>query len=318
MSVTESAIQNISQETSVFRNILVATDFSEASRRALFEARTLAAQNGAHLAVLHVSQTDWRYEMVEDPPEIALEERDVQRKLRASAAELGPGRTIDALLIKHGPVAPAVLSAIAENGADLLVIGTRSRGGLTKLALGSVAEELLRSAPCPVMTVGPKVDIGATTSRPGFHTILFATDFGKASAKALPFALTLAKPQHARLLLLHMIPPIPASSSLSAYAPAAAAADELEGWEASCRKRALRQLKDLLRAGGGLEREPEYIVGTELLPEGILMAAANFYVDLIVMGAIRKGSAQFAAHIPWTAVHEVVRDSPCPVLTVAA
>ena len=181
-----------------------------------------------------------------------------------------------------------------------------------------MAEELLRVAPCPVMTIGPKADVAAITHGPGFHTILFATDFGKGSVKALPLALALARAQQAKLILLHMLPPIPmASASLSAYAPAAVAADEFEEWEGTHRKRALKALKECLPAETGLEHPPEFVVGTDFLAEGVLTTARKFKVDLIVMGANRAVSARMAAHIPWTAVHEVVRDAPCPVLTVA-
>ena len=181
-----------------------------------------------------------------------------------------------------------------------------------------MAEELLRLAPCPVMTIGPQVESAACTGEGGFHTILFATDFGKGSARAVPLALALARAQQAQLILLHMIPPIPSSSaSLSAYAPATAAANEVEEWEGSSRKRAIQQLKECLPAETGLAQEPKYIVGSDFLAEGILTASAKFNVDLIVMGANRAASAKVAAHVPWASVHEVVRGAPCPVLTVA-
>jgi nucleotide-binding universal stress UspA family protein len=77
-------------------------------------------------------------------------------------------------------------------------------------------------------------------------------------------------------------------------------------------------LKECLPAQTGLEQEAEFVVGTDFLPEGVLTAVAKFKVDLIVMGANRTVSARAAAHTPWSAVHEVVRQAPCPVLTVAA
>ena len=110
------------------------------------------------------------------------------------------------------------------------------------MALGSVAEELLRVAPCPVMTIGPRADLAATIHESGFHTILLATDFGSGSVKALPLSLSLARAHDAHLILLHMIPPMPSSSgSLAAYAPATAAADEVRYWEETSRNRALKK-----------------------------------------------------------------------------
>jgi nucleotide-binding universal stress UspA family protein len=307
-----------SKTSTAFRHILVATDFSETSRRALCDAVALAVENQAQLSLIHVLQPDRKYGALENPPELDLERIAAEKQIKALVDELGPEQKIDATLVKHGPVAEQVASVIEERAIDLLVIGTRGRGGLQKLALGSVAEELLRIAPCPVMTIGPKADIATIANGSGFHRILFATDFGKGSAKALPIALELARAQQAKLLLLHMMVPMPATSaSLSAYAPAGAAADELAEWEESSRRRCIKQLRECLPAEISLEQEIEYVVGTDFLAEGILLASGKFKVDLIVMGANRTASPKAAAHMPWAAVHEVVRNAPCPVLTVA-
>jgi nucleotide-binding universal stress UspA family protein len=329
MTVTEWRVQNPATSAVsrhivvgkvVFRHILVATDFSEVSRRALLDALALAANSDTQVSVIHVMRPDWRYASLENPPEIDLQRIDTEERLQAfvSDAALGAEMKIKAGYVRQGPVAQAVAAVIQEAAVDLLVIGTRGRGGLSKLALGSVAEELLRVAPCPVMTVGPGPNLEAITREPGFHRILFATDFGKGSAKALPLALALAKAHRAKLILLHMIPPMPATTgSLSAYAPASAAADELQEWESTSRKRALQELRACLPANHGLEQEPEYVVGTEFVSEAILTAVDKFKVDLIVMGANRTAMPRATAHAPLGAVHHVVQHATCPVLTVA-
>jgi len=305
------------RQTSIFRHILAAVDFSPASKRALAKALALTASTDARLSVVHVLQADWRYEMLENPPEIDLERMDAHGRLQKLIEELCPEPKIESILVKHGPIARAILSVAADAGADLIVVGTKGRGGFSKFALGSVAEELLRIAPCPVMTIGPKTAPTAPDKTPGFRSILFSTDFGSASIKATPLLVKLAGTYDAKVILVHMISPMPATSaSLSAYAPATAAADELQEWEAACTKRALQQLKECLPADPGTQREPEYVVGTDFWPEGVLTAAAKFRVDLIVMGA-NRGSARVAAHIPWTAIHEVLANAACPVLTVA-
>ncbi len=315
MIVEERKTQRVSETTSVFRRILVPVDFSYASRRALAVATALAPAE-AKLSVAHVMNTDWRYEMLENPPEIDLERHDAKDKLSALVGEFDGDRKIDSLLVRHGPIAQAILALAGEEAADLIVVGTHGRGGLSKLALGSVAEELLRISPNPVMTVGPKAEI--TPGLPLFQTILFATDFGKGSTTALPLVLAMAAHYKAKLILMHMTSPMPASSdSLAAYAPASAAAEELQCWEASSRNRSLLELKKWLPRETGLPEEPEFIVGTEFLSEAILDVAQKRNIDLIVMGANRTAAARLAAHIPWTAVHEVVCDAPCPVLTVA-
>jgi len=308
-------VRDVPTQASVFHHILLATDFSPASERALMEALILAKENDAQISVVHVLHTDWRYEML-DPPELVLEQIDARERMGAFLGKFAPRQNIPSNLIKHGPIAESVVSVALLEDADLLVIGTRGRGGLSKLALGSTAEELLRVAPCPVLTVGPKAELVA--GKTCGHAILFATDFGKGSAKALTVALSIAQKRGAKLILLHMTPPMPvAATNLSAYAPAGAVGEGAQQWEASSRARCLQQLKSWLPSGLALAQEPEYVVGTELCPEGILAAASRFNVDLIVMGANQAGSAKVLAHIPWTAVHEVVCKAPCPVLTVA-
>ena len=319
MTATElsSAVQT-TKNSAPFRHILVATDFSEASRRALCDALTLAADYNAQLSVVHVVHHDRSNATLESPPELDLERAYAQERIAALIDELGTEQKITTILVNHGPVVEAVVRVIKEGAVDILVIGTRGRGGLQKLALGSVAEQLLRVAPCPVMTIGPKADIAAIMNGPGFHSILFATDFGQGSERALPLALMLAREHEAKFILLHMTSPMPATTgSLSAYAPAPAAADEVDEWVLSSRNKALKTLKECLPAETGLRQEPEYVVGTDFLAEGLLTAASQFKVDLIVMGANRVHSARVAAHNPWTAVHEVVENAPCPVLTVA-
>jgi len=315
MSVAEVNIQLKSSTTGLtFRHILVATDFLESSRHALREVLTLAVVNHAQLSVIHVLHPDHTRAALENPPELDLERIDAEKQFMNLLNELKPEQKIETLL-KHGNVTLQVLSVIEEEAIDLLVIGTRARGGLTKVALGSVAEELLRVAPCPVMTIGPQAELAA--ARAGFHRILFATDFGKGSAKALPLALALAGAPQAQPIMLHMISPMPSSSaSLSAYAPATAAADEVEELEDTYSARAVQLLKECLPADAGLAQEAKFVVGTDFLAEGILTASAKYNVDLIVMGA-NRASSKMAAHIPWSAVHEVVRDARCLVLTVA-
>ncbi len=317
MTVAEMNVQDVSTKISVFRKILMATDLSEASRPALSFAVALAARYDSKLSVLHVFHPDWRYEMLDNPPEADLERADAQRQLSAVVDSVHPDRPLNRIVMRNASVPTAVLSGIAELGADLLVIGTHGRGGFSKLALGSVAEELLRTAPCPVVTIGPKAR--AVPSKPmDFRTIVFSTDFGAGSTKALPLVQRLVRAHDAKIIFLHMIPPIPAASSVvSAYAPAAPGAEEVQQWEASATKRSMQDLRSWVLAHGTFEGEPEYFVGTDFLAEGIFTAVNKWKADLIVMGTNRAASVRVSSHLPWTAVHQVIHDAECPVMTVA-
>lgn len=320
MTVAElkSTELNRAGTNTVFKNILVATDFSECSRRALREAMALAAENDASISVVHaLASFPPQYSTLESPPELDVERSEAERQMKKFVEGLERKRKVE-VLVRRGKVGEVVAGLIEEKEIDLLVIGTRGRGGIGKLALGSVAEELLRVAPCPVLTIGPRAEVASIARRMEFRTILFATDFGRAAAKALPLALALARAHQAKLILLHMTPPMPAvSASLSAYAPASMAAEDVAEWQVTTHKLSLQRMKEDLPLETGLEQEPEFVVGTEFLPEGILTAAAERRVDLIVMGANRSASPRAAAHIPWSMVPEVVREAACAVLTVA-
>jgi nucleotide-binding universal stress UspA family protein len=87
---------------------------------------------------------------------------------------------------------------------DLLVLGTHGRGGVKKVLLGSVSEEMVYSAHCPVLTVGPDVSPKPMPEL-RLRRILCATDLLPSSAKALAYALWMAQQEHAQLTVLHSI-----------------------------------------------------------------------------------------------------------------
>lgn len=323
MAVADVKLSPLSEQNALFRNILVAVDFSDPSRRALSAALALARKCGSHLSAVHVLRTDWRYEVLESPPELELEQIDAADKLRSWTEELQSELVesdlkISSILLKCAPPAHAIAALASESQTDLIVLGTHGRGGLLKFALGSVSEEILRTAPCPVITIGPKCSVARLSQPLSWSGILLATDFGPGSRKALKIALALAAANQSRLILLHMLSPMPVTSAnLSAFSPPISAAEELKEWETSQRQRVLRQMKECLPPQTGLAQEPEYVVGTDFLPEGVLITAEKLKADLIVMGANRTTAARAVAHLPWTAVHEVLASAQCPVLTVA-
>ena len=145
----------------VFRRILHATDFSKASRPALAKAIALAGQNRAPLHIVHVlaplvlpAGGDFAFMPATTYETIDRQAREHAQKqlagLIARARKAGV-RATAALL--DGSPHEQVPRAVRRARADLLVIGTHGRTGVSKLLLGSVAERLVRFTPCPVLTV---------------------------------------------------------------------------------------------------------------------------------------------------------------------
>lgn len=140
-------------------NILVATDFSEASGTALTYGRELARQFGGALHVVYVAPSFAPGLMADYsaaiPPE-AQEQAEAAARLHLDTLVTAEDRAqlrATATVLSASSVAPAIVSYAAEERIDLIVIGTHGRGAFTHLLLGSVAERVVRSAPCPVLTV---------------------------------------------------------------------------------------------------------------------------------------------------------------------
>ena len=142
--------------------ILVPTDFSDTADDALDEAFLFADRFNAVLHLLHVVDDPFVTEglpaarYADDAPEFRLAIlRDAQRRL-AHRAQAGPAGVPPVQIqvdVRFGHGAKAIAEYAAEQAIDLIVMGTHGRTGMAHLLLGSVAERLLRTAPCPVLTV---------------------------------------------------------------------------------------------------------------------------------------------------------------------
>lgn len=312
-------IEEQKRQKTDLKKILMAADFSAASDRALGYAIGLARRFGAEISIVHAIPSEPREAVPMDPIPPALDRNRIEAESEMHRLEVelelkGLGHRVS---VEHGAVWDVISSAIAKDDPDLLVLGTHGRGAVKRLALGSVAEEVIRLASCPVLTVGPKA-LPANTNKTSFQSILFATDFGTASVKAFPYATFLAKSCKAKLTLLHMLPPVDATSGgIMAYGLAAYAAEDLVAWQSRIREESRKKLRALVSSSAGLAIEPEYVVSTDFLPEGILESASTHGADLIVMGANSTRSLRLATHTPWAVVHHVLCEAKCPVLTVA-
>jgi len=141
------------------KRILVPHDFSDTAQCALSYALDLAEKFGAGITVVHA----YEYPILSYPEGPALT-GDLVRQIQTAAGSAldgvvskarRPGVEI-ASALRQGPAWSEILAAANELKADLIVIGTHGRRGLSRALLGSVAERVVRSASCPVLTVhGP-------------------------------------------------------------------------------------------------------------------------------------------------------------------
>lgn len=133
------------------KHILVAVDFEETSDAALAYARSLAKKYGAQLHLMHVMENLFLRPMANDPRDI---EAGISRRLADRLTE-EQRHDVDAVQVLRKSDAPAdeLVKYAAEQPIDLIVIGTHGRSGVAHLLMGSVAEKVVRSSPCPVLIV---------------------------------------------------------------------------------------------------------------------------------------------------------------------
>jgi nucleotide-binding universal stress UspA family protein len=199
-------------------------------------------------------------------------------------------------VIREGAIASELLKLADELKAALLVIGARAHHGLERLLGGSVAEEVFRQAPCPVLVVPPAA--GEQSGIP-IRTVLFPTSFSENSLRAAPYAFSLAQKHRARLILLYVSPANDSSSQEDLI---------------RLRKAGEERLRALVPAKSGPSGEPLFYVEFGPVAERIVRVAVENYADLIVLGIATAGAT--AAHLAEGDAYRVVGAAPCPVLTI--
>jgi len=281
-----------------FEKIVFATDFSPAAAPAIPSAMKLTRHFQANLVALHVKPP------VVNPmtqpatwPAVNEAAKATDRRHRQELLETFAGFNTE-ILLEEGNVQSQLEQAIENYNADLVVIGTRGRTGLSKMLLGSVAEEIFRTVPCPVLTVGPHCE----ADRANIREILFATDFASEAPVAAAYAVSLAQEFQARLTMLHVVPE-PKPGDLVIWSEVRDSSKQLLG----------KLVPDEAEAWC----KPEYFVERGDPAERILDLANLREVDLIVLGAQpERGVPGAATHLPIATAHKVVAHAKSPVLTV--
>jgi len=304
MLATKQAKQTTNQtaERVTFKNILFATDFLPGAQAAFPHAAGLAKSFGANLYALHVNEPI-NYAL---PPEawvamqtaVEAEKKALRERFQRECPEVA-GKIIEA----EGEIWTAVETAIEKYEIDLVVVGTRGRTGLEKVLLGSKAEEILRRAHCPVLTVGPDVPAKLGTHEK-IGSILYATQFGTASLKASRIAVSLAEEYQAKLMVQTVLPPERHDGQAGPQEEIAEANEE--------------ELRRLVPEDAKLWCAPHFLVEYGNQPaEKILHRAHEVGAELIILGAHKlQGVPGAATHLPTAIIHQVIAHANCPVLTV--
>lgn len=297
------------------RRILCPVDFSRFSHHAYEQAVELAREFGAEITVLHACAVAPVTSLAPVGAPLALEparltgetRRAVMAELREFTDEVDAGGlSVKTTINEHAPV-EAIIGTATSWPADLIVIGTHGRSGFERLMLGSVAEKVLRKAPCPVLTV-PRRMISARHAFT-FARILCAVDFSPASLRALEYAASIAAAKGPGVQTLHVI---------ELFSEGAGMRDELvldtPDFRAALIRDAQRRLHEIV-SDDLRQRCPiaESVTMGKAYRE-ILRIAADERADLIVLGVQGRTAADLLLFGSTT--QHVVRQAECPVLTI--
>src|SRR5215472_705062 len=262
-------------------SVLVATDFSTVSKQAVLYATAIARRHNSKLFIAHV---------VTSRSESALMEgwRAGQAEITAQLIANRLDGIEHELVVKSGHVGEVLSRLIAEKRIDLVVVGTRGRTGVLKALLGSVAEDVFRRAPCPVLTVGPNISGQNPEGSP--ERILAATGFAAHSVFGVRYAIGLAQNLHSSIALLHVV----------------TEGGELSG-EAKSRltDESIGKLRGLIPITSNLASEPLLLVEFGPAVEKILQTAAGWNANLIVLG-LRSVQDAETGKATWAKAYEIV------------
>jgi nucleotide-binding universal stress UspA family protein len=286
------------------KTVLCPVDRSKTSEQAMAYAIAVARQFAARLSLLEV--IDWTLppvsgvgtEFLDMPPEVQTQVLAHLNSLAAPARDAGIATEVG---VQSGPVVRKILERADEIGAGLIVLGTHGRSGFERLALGSVAEKILRKASCSVLTVPPAAGPPAETP---FSRILCAVDLSPSSRDLLRVAAAFAVRFGGEIFVAHVVewPFGPATGS-------DVGGGLLQGLEVKARDQLAALLAD--------PELPPVKVSSAILTgrptREILEGARARRADLIVMGVSGHGAIDRA--LVGSTTHGVIRESTCPVVT---
>jgi nucleotide-binding universal stress UspA family protein len=280
------------------KRILYATDFSCASLAALPIVSALARHYGSQVFMQHVSPP-LPYVMAA-PEAICLAETRNDGAIRREMEKLLRNENMEGLatklLVDSGNPAEEILRAVRTCEIDLAVAATHGRTGFMRLLMGSLAEELFRRLPCPMLTVGPHLDTRFQHPRT-IRNIICATDLSPESRVVFPLVASVAAEFRATIVVLHVLP-----------------LQQGQHHEAPARAREKQREIERMFAGQVDPRcRLEALVDFGDPAERILACADERRADLIALSV--RPDAHLVQHLRTTVPYKVMMESQCPVLT---
>jgi nucleotide-binding universal stress UspA family protein len=280
-----------------FQKILFPVDFSQAVIDLAPAVTVLNAFNLVRNYSLAPSADDlWDAEFVPIPYSAALQKlRDLRVRRLEEFARTHFSNTSPSTLVEDGDPAMVIEWAAHHENADLVMMPTKGLGRFRRLLLGSVTAKVLHDVACPVLTSAHEPDPGSLAPA-GCRSVLCAVNMDSETADVFRAAAFLAKSFGARVCLLHIEPSAGQSGQPS---------DPQEIRDAF--ERAVGP------GGAAIGAKARVRIMDAAIPEGIRRIATEEEADLVVVG---RGHARETFSQAWSHLYAIIRESPCPVLSV--
>jgi nucleotide-binding universal stress UspA family protein len=275
------------------KNILFATDFSEASMKAFPYAASLARKFGASVFACHIiTPTSLATAAPQSAPYFYEAEYEATTKELDNIVHSPELKGIKTkALLSSGILGDALQEEIKQNHIDLIVAGTHGRTGLRRFLLGSAVEGICRVATCPVLTVGPD----QPNSRIKLDNILVPTDLSEESMRALPFVVRIAGAYGAKVTVLHVLPEETASNP-----------ETQKLSEPVC-----RNMVDIFEPRLA-PLNAEYVIESGETVGTILKVARDKSADMIVLGV--RDAFLPGIHVRTSVAYQIMAAAHCPVV----
>jgi nucleotide-binding universal stress UspA family protein len=284
-----------------FDRLLVATDFSAASQVACHMAIDTCIALRASLVILHVFQP---VDAGSPDAEGQLPEAKGHYNACLGALEAMRRQAVQAgvdceAILGSGNTTSTILDTISAKKINLAIMGTSALHGLDRIVFDSTTEAVLRQAPCPVLTVGPR-SMNPEKALPSVGPVIFATDFHFITIHAIRFAACFSQLTVSPLHCLHVMPRTLEACTQCQVVPAIMS----------------EALQQLANESGVVFQSP--ICATTYGSEvscAVVDYAKQQKAKLIVLG-VRKASLA-DSHAPLHIAYRIITEAPCPVLTMA-
>jgi nucleotide-binding universal stress UspA family protein len=301
--------------------ILCPIDFSETSRHALDHAATLARWYGAKLMLLYVHPALAVAPLAPGLPLmpgviLSGEDRElVEARLESFAREEIGDQIPLTRHVLEGDAAREIRTFAQESGTQLIVLGTHGRSGFERLVMGSVAEKVMRTAACPVLTVPPRTPERVPLPTSLFRQVLCAIDFSECSMEGLRYALSIAQESGGLLTVVHVAELLPEDvPGFGEPAPSAEHPHTFRDYLAQAKAARAAQLDAAIPAGVRDYCTVDTVMASGKPYREILRLAAERASDLIVLGVHGRGAVD--RFFFGSTTEHVARGATCPVLTI--